>query len=400
MWSAAAVVVFLGCSKTPEAARKDLAQLNIPYSVDSFVKSIQNRDEVAINLLLDSGIDVNGNRGAPLIAAVRFGSETLVRRLIKSGAKINARSYEEYGAIDYAAESGQLGMIKLLVEAGATIDPKRSLFIRNTLDVAEENNQTEVVQFLIKKFPMSKAEANQALLAAASIGGPRLIRRYLSMGADLECRDKDGKTPLMLAKGSVFYEENMKCLLELGAKDSPTKETTTMSTDEAAVIKTASGDIVIEFWPDVAPNTVENFKKLTKKGFYDGTAFHRIVKGFMIQGGDPLTKDPSAEARWGTGDPGYKINAEFNDRSHTRGVLSMARSADPNSAGSQFFICLGDASFLDQKYTAFGKLIKGDDVLTKLGDAETVSGGGGEKSKPVQRQGVESIKIVPADRVK
>jgi peptidyl-prolyl cis-trans isomerase B (cyclophilin B) len=178
------------------------------------------------------------------------------------------------------------------------------------------------------------------------------------------------------------------------------KETKTVNTNEVAVIKTAYGDMVIEFWPDVAPKTVENFKKLAKSGFYDGTAFHRIVKGFMVQGGDPLTKDASKEAMWGTGDPGYKINAEFNSKSHQRGVLSMARSADPNSAGSQFFICLGDASFLDNKYTAFGKVIKGDDVLTKLGDAETTMSRGGERSKPVQRQGVESVKIVPADQAK
>ncbi|MDP9292682.1 MAG: peptidylprolyl isomerase [Verrucomicrobiota bacterium] len=158
--------------------------------------------------------------------------------------------------------------------------------------------------------------------------------------------------------------------------------------------------MVVEFWPDVAPKTVENFKKLAGEGFYDGTAFHRIVKGFMIQGGDPLTKDPSKESRWGTGDPGYKIKAEFNDKAHTRGVLSMARSNDPDSAGSQFFICLGDASFLNRKYTAFGKVIKGDDVLGKIGDTPTVSGGGGEKSKPTKRIAVESVKIVPADSVK
>jgi peptidyl-prolyl cis-trans isomerase B (cyclophilin B) len=142
---------------------------------------------------------------------------------------------------------------------------------------------------------------------------------------------------------------------------------------------------------------VDNFKKLAKKGFYDGTAFHRIIKGFMIQGGDPYTKDPTKSDLWGQGDPGYKIKAEFNARSHQRGVLSMARSNDPDSAGSQFFICLGDASFLDKKYTAFGKLIKGDDVLTKLGDVATA---GPERSRPVERQGVESIKIVPADQVK
>lgn len=167
--------------------------------------------------------------------------------------------------------------------------------------------------------------------------------------------------------------------------------------NEVAVIKTSSGDMVVEFWPDVAPKTVENFKTLARKGFYDGTAFHRIVKGFMIQGGDPLTKDANREDEWGTGGPGHKVKAEFNDRSHQRGVISMARSQDPDSAGSQFFICLADAKFLDRNYTAFGRLIKGDDVLGKLGDTPVKSGNSGEKSKPLSRVGVESIKIVPAD---
>ena len=169
-----------------------------------------------------------------------------------------------------------------------------------------------------------------------------------------------------------------------------------MENNEVAVIKTSQGEITLAFWPDVAPKTVENFKTLAKKGFYDGTAFHRIVKGFMVQGGDPLTKDPKLESRWGTGDPGYKIKAEFSDKPHVRGVISMARSSDPHSAGCQFFICLGDARFLDRQYTAFGQLIKGDDVLAKLGDTPTTRGSGGENSRPVTRVGVESIKIVPA----
>lgn len=164
--------------------------------------------------------------------------------------------------------------------------------------------------------------------------------------------------------------------------------------DEVAVIKTTEGEMVVKFWPDVAPKTVENFKKLARDGYYDGTAFHRIVKGFMIQGGDPLSKkdDPMV----GTGGPGYRIKAEFNDRPHVRGVLSMARSQDPDSAGSQFFICLADARFLDKQYTAFGEVIKGDDVLGKIGDTPTARGGGGEQSKPTKRMGVESVKIVPA----
>ena len=172
------------------------------------------------------------------------------------------------------------------------------------------------------------------------------------------------------------------------------------SAKEVAVIKTSEGEMVAEFWPEVAPNTVENFKKLARSGFYDGTAFHRIVKGFMIQGGDPLTKDPAKESRYGTGDPGYKIKAEFNDRSHERGVLSMARSSDPDSAGSQFFICLANVSRLDHQYTTFGKVIKGDDVLGKIGDTEVTTSDSGERSKPTKRVTVESIKIVPADSVK
>ena len=140
-----------------------------------------------------------------------------------------------------------------------------------------------------------------------------------------------------------------------------------MSTaNEVALINTCHGQMVVEFWSDVAPGHVENFKKLAKQGFYDGTAFHRVVKGFMIQGGDPLTKDADAQDRWGTGNPGYKIKAEFNDRTHVRGVLSMARSQDPNSAGSQFFICLADARFLDKQYTVFGHVIEGMDVADKI----------------------------------
>jgi peptidyl-prolyl cis-trans isomerase B (cyclophilin B) len=173
-----------------------------------------------------------------------------------------------------------------------------------------------------------------------------------------------------------------------------------VSTNEVAIIKTTAGELVVEFWPDVAPKTVENFKKLAGEGFYDGTAFHRIVKGFMIQGGDPLTKDANAEERWGTGGPGHRVKAEFNDRPHVRGVLSMARSQDPNSAGSQFFICLANANFLDRQYTAFGKLIKGDDVLGKIGETPTTMSNGGERSKPLSRVGVESVKIVPADSAK
>ena len=172
------------------------------------------------------------------------------------------------------------------------------------------------------------------------------------------------------------------------------------ATNEVAVLKTSAGEMVVEFWPDVAPKHVENFKKLARQGFYDGTAFHRIIKGFMIQGGDPNTKDPNKEDSYGTGGPGYNVNAEFNERKHVRGVLSMARSQNPNSAGSQFFLMLGPAPSLDRQYTGFGKLIKGEDVLAKIGDTPVGPSRSGEPSKPRQRVELISVKIVPADSIK
>ena len=164
---------------------------------------------------------------------------------------------------------------------------------------------------------------------------------------------------------------------------------------EVAILTTSAGEMILEFWPDVAPGHVKNFTDLANKGFYDGTCFHRVIKGFMIQGGDPLTKDASKEDHWGTGGPGYQIKAEFNDKPHTRGVLSMARSQNPDSAGSQFFICLGDPRFLDRQYTAFGKLIRGDDVLEKIATSPTHPG-----DRPVTKITLTSVKIVPADSVK
>ena len=164
---------------------------------------------------------------------------------------------------------------------------------------------------------------------------------------------------------------------------------------EAAILTPSAGEMVLELWPDVAPGHVANFKKLAQQGFYDGTCFHRVIKGFMIQGGDPNTKDEAKQQQWGTGGPGYQIKAEFNDRPHVRGVLSMARSNNPESAGSQFFICHGDPRFLDRQYTAFGKLIKGDDVLETIGTTPTHPG-----DRPVKRMSVTSVKIVPLDTVK
>ena len=134
---------------------------------------------------------------------------------------------------------------------------------------------------------------------------------------------------------------------------------------EVAVIETVHGTIKLEFFDDKAPGHVKNFKDLANKNFYDGTTFHRVIPGFMIQGGDPNSKSDN-RSQHGTGGPGYSIDAEFNDVKHERGVLSMARSQDPNSAGSQFFICLGRLASLDNKYTVFGKVTEGLEVAHSI----------------------------------
>ena len=186
----------------------------------------------------------------------------------------------------------------------------------------------------------------------------------------------------------------------LAAEEKKEDKKTMNSSNEVAVIKTSDGEMVVQFWADAAPNTIDNFKKLARQGFFDGTIFHRIVKGFMIQGGDPNSKDPAKENSYGEGGPGYNIKAEFNDHGHDRGVISMARGPDPDSAGSQFFICLAPVHRLDHQYTTFGKLIKGDDMLEKIGDTPVMKNSMGEPSKPTKRVVIESIKIVPADSVK
>ena len=161
--------------------------------------------------------------------------------------------------------------------------------------------------------------------------------------------------------------------------------------DEIAVIEVKDlGTITLEFYPSRAPNHVEKFKKLAREGFYDGTKFHRVIPGFMIQGGDPNTKGDDVQT-WGTGGPGYEIDAEFNDAPHLRGTLSMARSQDPNSAGSQFFICVDRSSFLDGQYTVFGKVLEGMDVADKI-----VNSPRDGNDRPNEDVVVESIRIESA----
>lgn len=191
----------------------------------------------------------------------------------------------------------------------------------------------------------------------------------------------------ILAAGSAFAA---------GAAKGKAAAKSVGSPDDVAVMETSKGRMVIEFWPKDAPKTVANFKKLARSGFYNGTGFHRIIAGFMVQGGDPKSKNPKAPDL-GTGGPGWTIPDEFNDHKHEKGVLSMAHTAEPNSGGSQFFLMHGAAPFLDHKYSAFGHVVEGMDVVDAIANVKTGPNPSmpGENSKPLEWVTVKSVKIVP-----
>jgi peptidyl-prolyl cis-trans isomerase B (cyclophilin B) len=183
------------------------------------------------------------------------------------------------------------------------------------------------------------------------------------------------------------------CLAAVGSHAALAKSAAKGGGKEVAIIQTSMGNMTVEFYEKEAPKTVANFKALARRGFYDGVKFHRIIAGFMVQTGDPNTKTGRPET-WGTGGSGTTVPAEFSHTlKHTEGTVSMARSADPNSASSQFFICLADAPHLDGQYTAFGKVVKGLDVLRKLGKAPVKASPMGEKSLPVRPPVVKKITI-------
>lgn len=160
--------------------------------------------------------------------------------------------------------------------------------------------------------------------------------------------------------------------------------------EEVAISRTSLGNIVIEFFEDMAPGHVANFKNLANDGFYDGTCFHRVIPNFMIQGGDPLTRDDDQQNAWGTGGPRHQIEAEFNELDHVPGTLSMARSQSPDSAGSQFFICVAKAPQLNGQYTNFGMTLEGLEVAREIVDVER-----NQSDRPLERVDLMSVKIVP-----
>jgi dolichyl-diphosphooligosaccharide--protein glycosyltransferase len=189
------------------------------------------------------------------------------------------------------------------------------------------------------------------------------------------------------------YNETIENQEKFSINSTSTTSTVMESNNQSklAVLETAQGPITIEFFPQVAPNHVSNFEKLAESGFYNGTIFHRIVKGFVIQGGDQNTKNSTDKTAWGTGDPGYRIDSEFSNIPHERGIVSMARSSDPNSAGSQFFIVLNDSKFLDNQYTVFGRVVNGMDAVDKIATLQTVQN---DQPQDPNAARIDSVKIV------
>lgn len=217
------------------------------------------------------------------------------------------------------------------------------------------------------------------------------IERVLSFPAE---RFVPNSEPNTVAYVAVSWRDlaGASCVFKV-APDASKVDIATMDLAKTKVVLvTNHGEMTVSFLPDKAPKTVENFLKLCKSGFYDGTKFHRVIRNFMIQGGDPNSKDDGKPETWGMGDPGYKIPAEFSDVKHLRGTLSMARSQDPNSAGSQFFVVHKDAAHLDGQYTAFGNLESGADTLDSIANTPC---GGSQQSTPQKPVVLHAAVILP-----
>jgi peptidyl-prolyl cis-trans isomerase B (cyclophilin B) len=190
----------------------------------------------------------------------------------------------------------------------------------------------------------------------------------------------------------LFLVDNSRAFFENARHRTFSKQEIQRMEQTTATIETKFGEITLKFFPEVAPNHVNNFIELARDGFYDGTIFHRIVPGFVIQGGDPNTKS-NDRSRYGTGGPGYTLKAEFSKLPHKRGTLSMARAAHPDSAGSQFFICVTDTPFLDGEYTVFGEVVKGMDVVDKI-----VSQPKDQRDNPIDRVEMKVKIAEPEDK--
>ena len=220
------------------------------------------------------------------------------------------------------------------------------------------------------------------------------IERTLSIPSDRFVPNAD---PSAIAYVAVAWNglAGANCVFKLAPDSSKVDLAALDFAKTQVVLVTSHGEMTLSFRPDKAPRSVENFLKLCKSGFYDGTKFHRVIRNFMIQGGDPNTKDDAKQDQWGLGGPGYSVDAEFNDLKHVRGTLSMARSNDPNSAGSQFFIVHKDSAHLDGQYTAFGNLESGADTLDSIANTPC---GGPQNSTPQKPVVLFSAILLPVKK--
>lgn len=280
-----------------------------------------------------------------------------------------------------------------LVAAGSQVD---------LVLVLQVDADTEVPADLLTgaKLAMNVADKPGPRITEAGKGGPvallagtRIERKLSFPVARLAPNvEPNAVTPVVIAWDGLA---GVNCMVKIAPDASKVDLAALDLTKTQVVLVTNYGEMTLSFRPDKAPKTVENFLKLCKQGFYDGTKFHRVIRNFMIQGGDPNTKDDSKPELWGQGGPGYSVDAEFNDLKHVRGTLSMARSADPNSAGSQFFIVHKDSAHLDNQYTAFGNLEKGADVLDAIANVRV---GGQGNSTPVEPVILLSTVILPVKK--
>ncbi|HXI11366.1 MAG TPA: peptidylprolyl isomerase [Thermoanaerobaculia bacterium] len=224
------------------------------------------------------------------------------------------------------------------------------------------------------------------LVIVALIGGTSLAAETTTTKATVKKKSTTSKKSVTTKKAKVTSKSAASATKTVKKQE---KKSMSETAENLADMKTTKGTITIRFLPGVAPNHVKNFIELSQSGYYNGTRFHRVIPGFMIQGGDPNTKKDDARM-WGTGGSGKNVKAEFNATHHARGIVSMARSGDPDSASSQFFICVAEAGFLDRNYTAFGEVVTGMEVVDAIVSAKT----NGER--PVEPVAIESITIRPA----
>lgn len=270
---------------------------------------------------------------------------------------------------DFARQADTVS-VKLDVEAKADTKIDLGLLTGTALQVVIDGKTLQAVEGGKKGQMQFKKGARLSLELPIDLG--RILERSGKFGSDKPVKVE------FLVRGT---KKKAELTVVPGLQELAVDELDHAKTRVALV--TNFGTMVVAFRPDKAPNTVANFIKLASKKFYDNTRFHRVIKDFMIQGGDPLTRDDNP-LNDGTGGPGYQIDAEFNDIQHVRGVLSMARSSDPNSAGSQFFVMHGRAPHLDNKYTAFGSLVSGLDVLDRICDVPVTRQPSGEASRPTR----------------